>query len=92
MASVHPHDADRLVTIGQAVAEFLALSDGHARARLIVAERQGFERGAALAADPYERGFSDGIFANRRVAELEAAVRELDPERQLVSRFLADVA
>jgi hypothetical protein len=77
MASVHPHDADRLVTIGQAVAEFLALGD---------------ERDQALAADAYERGFIDGIFANRRVAELEAVVRELDPDRQLVSRFLADVA
>lgn len=61
-------DTDRLVRIGQAVAEFLALSDerDHALARIIAAERRGFERGAAAATDHYERGFHDGAMALKR--------------------------
>jgi hypothetical protein len=57
--------SDRLVPTGQAVAEWLALSDERDQflARILDAERRGFGRGVASMADEYQCGFADGIFA-----------------------------
>jgi hypothetical protein len=74
-----------LVPIGQAVAEWLALSDERdvALARILDAERRGFDRGVASMADEYERGFADAILAVKAaqhgiIADLRQHLRTWD--------------
>jgi len=90
-----PRD-ERVVPVGEAIAEWLALSAERDRymGRILAAERRGFERGVAAMADEYERGFHDGCMAFKRaqhdahaLTEVEASRWELRGEKRTRATF-----